>query len=355
MMRIKSYMRLLFGITWLGLAPALAQQPNGGTEKLFFYHHDHLGSTTYVTDENGDVVLHIEYLPSGEVFIEECDTTNAYATPYKFNGKELDEETGLYYYGARYLHPKYGLWLSTDPLEGKSPDVSSYCYTMGNPIRLIDPIGTDTLDITFANGKWSYSTPIIAKGNDIFRIHKDNRIGIATFEGGNSLNLLNLFVGDDKNYTLGIYHISGSSEIGSTGFYVAPGGKASIVEESKRRIPDGTYPMTTPEGWEQWRQPGIGGSVKDRGIRFHFGYPHPLNWTEGCFILSSDYSVVNNNIEYNKEESRSQVRAFDFALGASKVYDYRVKGKKYMRIGASFSNPINRIVHIKSLKQNWQK
>ena len=233
--------------------------------------------------------------------------------------------------------------------------MSSYCYTMGNPIRLIDPIGTDTLDITFANGKWSYSTPIIAKGNDIFRIHKDNRIGIATFEGGNSLNLLNLFVGDDKSYTLGIYHISGSSEIGATGFYVAPGGKASIVEESKRRIPDGTYPMTTPEGWEQWRQPGIGGSVKDRGIRFHFSNSLPLNWTKGCFILSSDYSVVNNNIEYNKEESRSQVRAFDFALGASKVYNYRVKGIKYMRIGASFSNPINRIVHIKTLKQNWQK
>lgn len=134
-------MRLLFGITWLGLAPALAQQPNGGTEKLFFYHHDHLGSTTYVTDENGDVVQHIEYLPSGEVFIEECDTTNAYATPYKFNGKELDEETGLYYYGARYLHPKYAMWLSTDPLEGTYPNVSSYCYTLGNPIYFLDPNG----------------------------------------------------------------------------------------------------------------------------------------------------------------------------------------------------------------------
>ena len=83
MMRIKSYMRLLFGITWLGLAPALAQQPNGGTEKLFFYHHDHLGSTTYVTDENGDVVQHIEYLPSGEVFIEECDTKE------KLNEREI--------------------------------------------------------------------------------------------------------------------------------------------------------------------------------------------------------------------------------------------------------------------------
>ena len=45
-----------------------------------------------------------------------------YATSYKFNGKELDEETGLYYYGARYLHPKYAMWLSTDPMELKYPN-----------------------------------------------------------------------------------------------------------------------------------------------------------------------------------------------------------------------------------------
>lgn len=64
-----------------------------------------------------------------------------YATPYKFNGKELDEETGLYYYGARYLHPKYAMWLSTDPLEGTYPNVSSYTYCHDNPILRIDKNG----------------------------------------------------------------------------------------------------------------------------------------------------------------------------------------------------------------------
>ena len=34
---------------------------------------------------------------------------------YKFSAKEKDEETGLYYYGARYLDPKYSMWISTDP------------------------------------------------------------------------------------------------------------------------------------------------------------------------------------------------------------------------------------------------
>ncbi|WP_041252042.1 RHS repeat-associated core domain-containing protein [Flavobacterium indicum] len=60
---------------------------------------------------------------------------------YKFNGKELDEETGFYYYGARYYNPKFSVWLSTDPLAEKYPDFNPYNYCMQNPINLIDPDG----------------------------------------------------------------------------------------------------------------------------------------------------------------------------------------------------------------------
>ena len=88
MMRIKSFIWLLFGIMWQGIVPAFAQQSNGGMEKMFFYHHDHLGNTVCVTDEAGEVVQHVEYLPTGEVFIEEKNPASTYATPYKFNGKE---------------------------------------------------------------------------------------------------------------------------------------------------------------------------------------------------------------------------------------------------------------------------
>jgi RHS repeat-associated protein len=40
---------------------------------------------------------------------------------YKFNGKELDEETGLYYYGARYYDPRISIWLSVHPLAERHP------------------------------------------------------------------------------------------------------------------------------------------------------------------------------------------------------------------------------------------
>lgn len=76
-----------------------------------------------------------------------------YATPYKFNGKELDEETGLYYYGARYLHPKYAMWLSTDPLEGTYPNVSSYTYCHDNPIIRKDRFGLDDYTINLTTGE----------------------------------------------------------------------------------------------------------------------------------------------------------------------------------------------------------
>ena len=107
-----------------------------------------------VTDEAGEVVQHVEYLPTGDVFIEEKNPANNYATSYKFNGKELDEETGLYYYGARYLHPKYAMWLSTDPMEGKYPQITSYCFTCDNPLKFVDFDGSDWVEMNDGNIVW---------------------------------------------------------------------------------------------------------------------------------------------------------------------------------------------------------
>ena len=105
----------------------------------FYYHPDHLGSSSYITNLDGEVAQHIEYVPFGEVFVEERN--NIWNTPYLFNAKEFDEETGLYYYGARYYEPRLSLWKSVDKLSEESLNVSSYCYTDNNPIIYIDPDG----------------------------------------------------------------------------------------------------------------------------------------------------------------------------------------------------------------------
>lgn len=81
----------------------------------------------------------MEYLPFGELLVDEH--FNSYNTPFKFNGKELDEETGNYYYGARYYNPKTSIWLSVDPLADMYPGRSSYEFSGSNPIINIDSNG----------------------------------------------------------------------------------------------------------------------------------------------------------------------------------------------------------------------
>ena len=321
-------------------------------EKMqFYYHPDHLGSSSYITNLDGEVVQHIEYVPFGEVFIEERN--NIWNTPYLFNAKEFDEETGLYYYGARYYDPRVSLWISTDILEEKNYGNSSYAYTY-NPITFIDPIGTDTINISYVNKKWKIDAPIIADGNDVFNVANGDKKETYEFsqgEHGKRVNLLNLEIGETKDsYTLGVYHISGEADNG-TGFYVAPGGEPSTKNGSGRRIPDGTYPIINPTAGSQWIKPGVGGNVSKRGIRFHYGGTNPRSWTEGCFVLSSGYSVNGNTIHYNADESKTASRNFDNALGAIGHFSYRPKSRTYNREGATFNAPIKHTLILKSRKK----
>ena len=108
-------------------------------EETFFYHSDHLGSTSYITDSKGNITQYDAYLPYGELLVDEH--SNSEDMPYKFNGKEMDAETGLYYYGARYLNPVTCLWYGVDPLAEKYKEIGSYVYCADNPINLFDPDG----------------------------------------------------------------------------------------------------------------------------------------------------------------------------------------------------------------------
>ena len=121
------------------------KDPDNYENLQFFYHPDHLGSSSFITNLEGEVVQHIEYVPFGEVFIEERN--NVWNTPYLFNAKEFDEETGMYYYGARYYEPRLSLWMSTDPLGEKNPHLSPYNFVSNNPLNRIDPWGLTDYEV----------------------------------------------------------------------------------------------------------------------------------------------------------------------------------------------------------------
>lgn len=117
----------------------------------YYFHPDHLGSTSYITDFNGKLRQHVEYMPFGETFVEEHLNTDP-LQPYLYNAKELDAETGLYYYGARYYDPQTSMWASVDPMAEKYPGWSPYNYTLLNPVRYVDPDGRQTVDLDGSSG-----------------------------------------------------------------------------------------------------------------------------------------------------------------------------------------------------------
>lgn len=105
----------------------------------------HLGTATFVTNSQGEATQFFLNLPFGETMFEQMD--GSYDNAFKFNAKELDEDTGLYYYGARYYNPRLSIWYGVDPLAEKMPSWSPYVYTFDNPVRYTDPDGMAPNDI----------------------------------------------------------------------------------------------------------------------------------------------------------------------------------------------------------------
>lgn len=108
-------------------------------EKLqYFYHPDHLGSSSFITDAMGYAVQHLQYLPFGETFV---DQQNGYDSRYTFSAKEKDDETQYSYFGARYYDSDLSVWLSVDPMSDKLPSITPYSYCLNNPILFMDNDG----------------------------------------------------------------------------------------------------------------------------------------------------------------------------------------------------------------------
>ncbi len=123
--------------------PPAYNMENATERDQFFYHSDHLGSSSFITNINGAAVQHLQYLPFGETYVDQRHDS-PYNTPYKFSGKEKDDETQYSYFGARYYDSDLSVWLSVDPLSDKYYSTSPFMYCIGNPLKLIDPNGMDT-------------------------------------------------------------------------------------------------------------------------------------------------------------------------------------------------------------------
>jgi len=112
---------------------------------VVYYHPDHLGSASVLTDEPGSISGEIQYYPYGDTFSD----TGSSLPHYRYTDQESDGETGLSYYGARYLDTGIGIFLSPDPLSDITypQDLNPYQYARGNPLVYIDPDGREEIKV----------------------------------------------------------------------------------------------------------------------------------------------------------------------------------------------------------------
>ena len=154
-------------------------------QNTFYYHPDHLGSTNWVTDHQGEGYEHFTYTPYGEAWVEEHLSTEIHRMTHRFTGQELDPETGLYAFPARNYGPRTSRWLSADPaLEEYLPvaptsdearehnqnlpgmggvfntlNLAVYHYGANNPLKYVDPDGRETR---------VFSLPVVGRHRHLF-------------------------------------------------------------------------------------------------------------------------------------------------------------------------------------------
>ena len=177
----------------------------GATRSLFmqqntyWYHADHLGSTNWVTDYQGEGYEHFAYTPYGESWVSENLDNDLFSMTHRFTGQELDPETGLYAFPARNYDPRTSRWLSVDPAlqeylpnPGQGPEdlvgmggvfnyanLAVYHYGGNNPLKYVDPTG-------------EFATLVIGGGIAIGKL-------IAVLVGGGALVVGGAIVVDNVN------------------------------------------------------------------------------------------------------------------------------------------------------------
>ncbi|MBI3020541.1 MAG: RHS repeat-associated core domain-containing protein [Candidatus Omnitrophica bacterium] len=116
--------------------------------RFSYLHQDGLGSVTAATDARGALVETYRYRAFGEGTVLAPDgsarAASALQNPYRFTGRELDGETNLYFYRARYYQQTIGRFLTPDPFPASPTNPQSlhrYSYVENNPINRLDPLG----------------------------------------------------------------------------------------------------------------------------------------------------------------------------------------------------------------------
>jgi len=115
-----------------------------GESATYYHHTDHTGTTECITDAGGTVVWDASYEAYGKL-VHENGTVSFKAS---FTGKQIDEDTGLYYFNARWYDADLGRFVTEDPARDGT---NWYEYCRNNPLKYMDPTGLDDEEINKKN------------------------------------------------------------------------------------------------------------------------------------------------------------------------------------------------------------
>ena len=252
-------------------------------EDIFFYHSDHLGSTSYITDDHANITQYDAYLPYGELLVDEHSSSED--LPYKFNGKQFDEETGLYYYGARYLNPMASIWYGVDPLVEKYMNLSAFIYCHGNPIRFID-----------FDGRWFWE-----KDENLHAEKNDNTKTMADFGGLHKKNALEILhrnkIRIGKGGKIKVKDLS-KLTLNKNSLYVMMADKSGVVLEDKT----GPAVMMGPYAESSASSPNSNSCAI---LHYYFGHGEAADVGDHATEQLMNTSVYQDNVKVVTTQRRS--------------------------------------------------
>lgn len=260
-----------------------------GNEVNQTYHHDHVNSVRALTGHAGSTKETIQYSPFGNVQSQMGTSNNK----LRYTGREQDEDTGLYYYRARYYDPEVGRFLTEDPLGFDAGDVNFYAYVGNNPINYNDP-----------SGKIAFAIPLITGGIGAIAGAAGSAVGQAISGGFSDFSLTEVGVAAGVGFVAGAAAPFTATTLAGAAF---TGGVANVAQLGISEVIDGNLGNVTIgdvalAGVAGLAGGAIGGSVT-RSTGLHFSetskfiapaFARQLNLSSDLTTITAGSSVARN-------------------------------------------------------------
>ncbi len=290
---------------------------------IYYYHPDHLGSTSAMSDASGAVAGSIQYFPFGET------RASSVPTSFLYTSQEFDDETVLYNYNARFYNPSLGRFISADtivPLPANPQSLNRYSYVMNNPVKYTDPSGHNLLD-------------------DLSNVEKHARREVNR-ASRNTTNgyLVNFFVDPTLGHymigqtTGGRNYIAGEMIVATIVATVATaycggcgGGLMAGVSGALIGELEGAY-SASKCGGDLLNGVAVGGAVGY--VSGYAGY-YAGNWAGGLFDKGSLYSYLATGVTRGAIEGAGTGAVVGYAGGAGSWQNGALIGAEYGAIGGA--------------------